>query len=321
MKQRLSGTVYEITDNNGNHCALKVIPVTMEDGTGALPMKERNPISINKYLDELTDEILAEVRVMQKLEDTAGIVNYQEYDVIEEKDSFLRLILIRMDLLHPFNKTLRIKETEFSKEEVVEMGMDLLTALSECRKHNIIHRDIKPSNIFVTQDSRYLLGDFGSARLLEKTMMASHKGTLAYMAPEIAAGQTFNSTVDIYSLGIMMYQLLNNRRLPFLDDTFKFSDIESAVEKRLSGAMLPCPENADEELGKIICKMCAHSPKERYASPEECLQALKNYLNHDNLPAPTGKKRRFPVLCAILLIAVLSGAVVAGILFFKNNSA
>lgn len=150
--------------------------------------------------------------------------------------------------------------------------------------------------------------------------MASHKGTLAYMAPEIAAGQTFNSTVDIYSLGIMMYQLLNNRRLPFLDDTFKFSDIESAVEKRLSGAMLPCPENADEELGKIICKMCAHSPKERYVSPEECLQALKNYLNHDNSQAATGKKRKFPVLCAILLIAVVSGAIVAGILFFKNSS-
>lgn len=182
------------------------------------------------------------------------------------------------------------------------MGMDLLAALSECRKHNIIHRDIKPSNIFVTQNSRYLLGDFGSARLLEKTMMASHKGTLAYMAPEIAAGQTFNSTVDIYSLGIMMYQLLNNRRLPFLDDTFKFSDIESAVEKRLSSATLPCPENADEELGKIICKMCAHSPKERYVSPEECLQALKNYLNHDNSQAATGKKRKFPVLVPFYLL-------------------
>lgn len=87
-----SGTVYEITDHNGNHCALKVIPVTMDDGAGTLPMNEQNPVSINKYLDELTNEILAEVRVMQQLEHTTGIVNYQEYDVIEETDSFLRQI-------------------------------------------------------------------------------------------------------------------------------------------------------------------------------------------------------------------------------------
>lgn len=276
-----SGTVYEIKDNNGNHYALKVILVTLEDDTNTIHLNEQDSIAKKQYLDEMTHEILAEVRVMQKLEDTSGIVPYQEYDVIEVEDLFANFILIKMDLLKPLNKLLRMKESEFSLKEVAVLGVELLTALSECRKYNIIHRDIKPSNIFVTKDNHYLLGDFGSARLLEKTMMASHKGTLCYMAPEIAAGQSFNSTIDIYSLGLMMYQLLNNRKLPFLNDTFKFSEIEEAVEKRLSGALLPYPKNADKKLGEIILKMCAYSPKERYSSPDECKKDLVHYLSNE----------------------------------------
>lgn len=310
-----SGTVYEITDSEGNHCALKIIPITINDGTNSLTLQNQNSISTEAYLEEITSEILSEVRVMQTLEHNGGIVKYHEYDVIEAPDSSSRFILIKMDLLQPLNRTVRIRESEFSEREVVTMGIDLLTSLSECRKHNIIHRDIKPSNIFVTEDNRYLLGDFGSARLLEKTMMASHKGTLAYMAPEIAAGQTFNSTVDIYSLGIMMYQLLNNCRLPFLNDSFKFTDIEAAVEKRLSGALLPCPENADEELGKIIRKMCAYSPKDRYTSPEECLKDLKDYLKYGKSGRKNIIKIKPLAISAILLVLLL----LAGSTFIKTS--
>lgn len=301
-----SGTVYKITDNAGNDCALKVIPITLDDGTNTLATKELDPAFVEAYLEEMTNEILSEVNVMQKLRHNAGIVSYHEYDIIKTPDSSARFLLIKMDLLKPLNKVLRMRDLEFSKKEVAAMGADLLASLSECRKHNIIHRDIKPSNIFVTEDNRYLLGDFGSARLLEKTMMASHKGTLAYMAPEIAAGQTFNSTVDIYSLGIMMYQLLNNRRLPLLNDAFQFADIESAIEKRLSGISLPCPENADRELGKIVCKMCAYSPKDRYTSPEKCLKDLKSYLATGKTGSPFKQKIKLPAICMLVFTLILS---------------
>ncbi|MCM1500951.1 MAG: serine/threonine protein kinase, partial [Clostridium sp.] len=266
-----SGTVYRITDNMGSHFALKVIPITPDDTTGSLSFTDSSPLAEKARLDGITADILSEIKVMQALQNHEGIVACHEYGVLDNADTHTRLIIIRMDLLKPLNRVVRMRETEFTPGEITAMGMDLLTALSECRRHNIIHRDIKPSNIFVTGDNRYLLGDFGSARLLEKTMLASHKGTLAYMAPEIAAGLSFNSTVDIYSLGIVLYQLLNNRRLPFLDASFKFADMEAAIEKRLSGALLPCPENADRELCAIIGKMCAYSPKDRYHSPEECI--------------------------------------------------
>ncbi|MCI8506980.1 MAG: DUF5050 domain-containing protein [Lachnospiraceae bacterium] len=311
-----SGTVYKITDKKESYCALKVIPVTLDDGINPLSFEKQDSLSKEAYLDEITNDILSEVKVMQTLERHEGIIKYQEYDILEMPDSYVRFILIKMELLNPLNKILRMRESEFSNQDTARIGIELLTSLSECRSYNIIHRDIKPSNIFVTNDNRYLLGDFGSARLLEKTMMASHKGTLAYMAPEMAAGQSFNATVDIYSLGLVLYQLLNNRRLPFLDSSFKFADIEISIEKRLSGVSFPYPENADQELGFIICKMCAYSPKDRYSSPEECLADLESYLKHGKIKRKTGKKLKAAIGGAFLLAILLTGI---GIFSFNRN--
>lgn len=311
-----SGTVYKITDKKESYCALKVIPVTLDDGINPLSFEKQDSLSKEAYLDEITNDILSEVKVMQTLERHEGIIKYQEYDILEMPDSYVRFILIKMELLNPLNKILRMRESEFSNQDTARIGIELLTSLSECRSYNIIHRDIKPSNIFVTNDNRYLLGDFGSARLLEKTMMASHKGTLAYMAPEMAAGQSFNATVDIYSLGLVLYQLLNNRRLPFLDSSFKFADIEISIEKRLSGVSFPYPENADQELGFIICKMCAYSPKDRYSSPEECLTDLESYLKHGKIKRKTGNKLKAAIGGAFLLVILLTGI---GIFSFNRN--
>lgn len=311
-----SGIVYKITDNNGSYCALKVIPVTLDDGIPSLSLKKTDPSYYKDCLDEITNDILSEVKLIQALKNHNGIIQYQEYDIVEVPDSYVRYILIKMELLNPLNKILRVREAEFTKQETVRMGIDLLTALSTCQAQNIVHRDIKPSNIFVTDDNHYLLGDFGNARLLEKTMTASHKGTLSYMAPEIAAGQRFNATVDIYSLGLVMYQLLNNRRLPFLGSDFKFADIEHAIEKRLSGALLPYPENADNELGSIICKMCAYSSKDRYTSPKECLTDLEKYLNHNKVKRKTGKKWKTAIGGVFLLFMLL----LAGRYAFFNHS-
>lgn len=311
-----SGTVYKITDKKEGCCALKVIPVTLDDGINPLSFEKQDSLSKEAYLDEITNDILSEVKVMQTLERHEGIIKYQEYDILEMPDSYVRFILIKMELLNPLNKILRMRESEFTNQDTARIGIELLRSLSECRSYNIIHRDIKPSNIFVTNDNRYLLGDFGSARLLEKTMMASHKGTLAYMAPEMAAGQSFNATVDIYSLGLVLYQLLNNRRLPFLDSSFKFADIEISIEKRLSGVSFPYPENADRELGFIICKMCAYSPKDRYSSPEECLADLESYLKHGKIKRKTGKKLKAAIGGAFLLAILLTGI---GIFSFNRN--
>ena len=86
-------------------------------------------------------------------------------------------------------------------------------------RYHVVHRDIKPENIFVSATGDFKLGDFGIARTIEKTTFGmSKKGTYPYMAPEIYQGKESDILVDMYSLGLVMYRMLNDNRLPFFPE-------------------------------------------------------------------------------------------------------
>ncbi len=125
-------------------------------------------------------------------------------------------IYIRMELLTPFNNYVCNKN--LSEKEVIKLGVDICTALELCVRRHIIHRDVKPENIFINQFGDFKLGDFGIARKLGNvTGGLSRKGTYNYMAPEIERSNQYDSTVDLYSLGLVLYRFMNRNRLPFLD--------------------------------------------------------------------------------------------------------
>ena len=108
------------------------------------------------------------------------------------------------------------EEHEITEQTVIKLGTDILTALEVCQKYHVVHRDIKPENIFVSATGDFKLGDFGIARTIEKTTFGmSKKGTYPYMAPEIYQGKESDILVDMYSLGLVMYRMLNDNRLPF----------------------------------------------------------------------------------------------------------
>ena len=175
--------------------------------------------------------------------------------------------------------------------DFLKLGMDICKALEVCSQYNVIHRDIKPDNIFRSDTGDYKLGDFGIARQLEKTMAGlSRKGTFAYMAPEVYHQQSYNETVDIYSLGILLYRLFNNNRTPFLPDypePVTYQDKEAADRIRLSGEDMPDPCNADESLSRVIRKACAYKPVDRYQNAAELysdleyLYDLNGSMDHD----------------------------------------
>ena len=174
-----------------------------------------------------------------------------------------------MELLTPLLKYTR--DHAMKRDDVVRLGIDMCRALELCKRHNIIHRDIKPENIFVSNNGKYKLGDFGIARTVEKTTGGgSKKGMYTYMAPEAYKGLPYGVTVDIYSLGIVLYRYLNNNRAPFLSlppAQISHTDANMALERRMSGEAIPAPENADEQLAEIVLKACAYDPKARYAIP------------------------------------------------------
>ena len=153
-------------------------------------------------------------------------------------------------------------------------------ALIYCHKLNIIHRDVKPENIFVSRFGDFKLGDFGIAREQIHTMSnMSKKGTYSYMAPEIYKGEKYDSSVDIYSLGIVLYKLMNQNRLPFLSldkQLITYRDKESALARRMAGEKIPAPSKASAAFARIILKACAYRPEKRYHDPEEMLQDLES---------------------------------------------
>lgn len=236
--------------------------------------------SVREYYENFVEDIVKEFVLMSKLKGNSNIVSYEDHMVIEHKDQIGWDILIRMELLTPLHDY--IKTIDLKRKDVIQLGIDMCKALELCQKYNIIHRDIKPENIFVSENGDYKLGDFGIARTLEQTSgMLSKKGTQAYMAPEIYREESYGSNVDIYSLGIVMYRLLNENRTPFLPAypaPITHSDREAAIKKRISGAPIPKPTNADGRLAEIVLKACSYDPKERYFSPMEMREELEAIL-------------------------------------------
>ena len=245
--------------------------------------------STREFFENLVEECIQEVSTMEYFRGNSHIVSVEDYKVVEYLDEIGWDICIRMEYLTSF--TDYCAERTLTEKEVIKLGIDLSRALEYCGQLNIIHRDIKPENIFVSRFGDFKLGDFGIARELERTMSGfSKKGTYSYMAPEMYRGDSYDRRADIYSLGIVMYKILNHNRLPFLNlekQFITYRDKENALTRRMSGEALPRPADAGEALGRIICKACACAPEERYQSPQEFREALEDLqAGRRQQPAP-----------------------------------
>ena len=253
------------------------------------------------YFRDYVKDLNREIALMSKLKGHSNIVSYEDHKMFPHEDGVGWDILIRMELLTPITSYLKQNHT-FTRREVIQLGMDLCKALEICQRYNIIHRDIKPANIFISDTEDFKLGDFGVARIASASTGASTRaGTVNYMAPEVFRGEKYTSNVDIYSLGLVMYQLLNNNRMPLYPpypQPITPSSRERAQAQRLSGAALPPPANAEGRLAEIVLKACAPDPAQRYDSPTVMRQALEAirytegeakmiYPEGDTVPVPS----------------------------------
>lgn len=268
------GTVY--------HSALKAITIPktqseleslLDDGMDAT--------GATQYLEQFVEKIVGEFVLMSKLKGNSHIVSYEDHRVIKHKDGIGWDILIRMELLTPLMT--HMKTTSVTKRDVIQLGIDMCRALELCQKYNIIHRDIKPENIFIADSGDFKLGDFGIAKEVEKTQSGLTKtGTQTYMAPEVYKGQPYGSSVDIYSLGIVLYRLLNHNRAPFMPqypEPISYSDRERALIMRMGGHKFPMPSGvADSRLAEIALKACSFKPEDRYSSPTQMREDLEAIL-------------------------------------------
>ena len=228
---------------------------------------------IASYESEIQNYV-QEYKLMKELQGESNIVSCDDFTMVPHEDGIGGDIFIRMELLTSLQQILR--ERSLSEQEIIKLGKDISHALVLCESKNIIHRDIKPANIMVSQFGNYKLGDFGVSKIMDHATFATSMGTPEYQAPEIVHMERYGQAADIYSLGITLYWLLNNRRMPFIDANQQITLVvkNEAMDRRYRGEKLPAPKNGSAKLKKIVLKACEYHPENRYASAQEMYDAL-----------------------------------------------
>lgn len=279
------GTVYEIKHDlikGEERAALKVLSIPRnESEIKSMRAEGQDVESITQTIKDQAGNVEEEYKSMLELEGAPNIVRCNGVYSNAHKDGLGYDIYIMMELLTPLlDQVNNLIETE---SHIVQFGIDMCHALVACEKKGILHRDIKPENVFVSRDGIFKLGDFGVARSLDHTTYATKGvGTAPYMAPEIANGNEYNKQADIYSLGIMLYWLLNKRRTPFLPlppEGIRTSDRENAFRRRCDGEQIPEPVDGSKELKRIVLKACAFNLADRYQSAQDMLEDLQDLMD------------------------------------------
>lgn len=279
------GVVYKAVRRDHNvesYAAIKVISIPSDSSeVDSLRSEGLDMNATRTYLQGVVNDFVSEIQLMESLKGVQNIVSVEDYKVVEKTGEIGWDIYIRMELLTSFNTY--ICDKKLTEEEVIKLGCDICTALEICAKRNIIHRDIKPENIFINDFGDFKLGDFGIARKMENmTSGLSQKGTFNYMAPEVANSSEYDARVDTYSLGIVLYRLLNGNRLPFLDTEKQLlnpNERRNAIDRRIRGEELPTPCDASPAMADLILRSCAYDRNMRFASATEMKQALMSVAN------------------------------------------
>jgi len=217
----------------------------------------------------------------------------------------------------------RLKKGPMEKNEAIDLIIQVTEGLLTAHKKGIVHRDIKPANIFITNECVVKILDFGLAKSLSKdtmTQMGKTMGTIAYMSPEQTKGTTVDYRTDIWSLAVMLYEMLTGK-LPFK------GEYEQAI---LYSILNEDPEplrNIPDELDKIIKKCLAKEPDQRYSLDSDLLRNLVE-VSHSNLAEGNfsisksffkriKSKRIFHL--TILQIGIVFVLLIAAVLYFNKE--
>ncbi len=236
--------------------------------------------TVHKYYGKVVEDIKAELNAGRKLAESgyfAGALDYQ----IETKESGIGYDVY---ILRPFHIPLNelLSHGAITNLRAINLGIDLCDSISACREAGYIFGNIKPENIFLTQSGRFMLGDLGLIPLEDLEYACLPEEYLgSYSAPELSEIMASpNKTMDLYSLGMVLYKIYNGNHDPFEDENTG----EGMADKlRMTGKALPTPIYADYELAGMILKACSFKPEDRYQSPEEFKQAICMYMQRNEI--------------------------------------
>ena len=244
--------------------------------TGAIPTDE----DAKRYYDQMSEDYLAQLKLLDKLSESINLAKFSEYRIIQKEDG----IGFDLYLVSPMRETLEqfLDRTPMLHLTAANLAIDLCSALASLRECGLIHCNIKPSNVYLNEQGHFMLGDLGLYRIVDlKYASVPDRMIGAFSAPELF--DVFSdptSTSDIYSIGLILYNIYNGGHHPFEDEE---NPQKVALERRVKGETLPSPIFADYELTEILLKACAFRPEDRYQTPEELRDAFSQYVERNHL--------------------------------------
>lgn len=225
------------------------------------------------------------------------------------------------------------REIKLPADEALRICELCLEGLIAAQEQGLVHRDIKPGNILLNPDTGHvLLADFGLVKCLRQEASTSHGtlvGTVEYLAPEQARGESVDGRADLYSLGIVLYEMLSGT-LPFLPDSTAITVFRHAYGRPTP--LLEVAPDTPPELAAIVMRMLQADLDTRYQSAAEVLEDLRRFRNHEPIsptpePLPEQTLPAEPEPTSILFqrdlalaIAVTTGLLLAALFVFYSSS-
>lgn len=251
--------------------------------------------------DEVKQRFVHEARSASAL-DHPNICTIHDVDETEDGQLFIAMALYEGRTLYE-----KLADGAFSVDEALDCAVQLADGLAAAHAAGIVHRDVKPANAIITRDGLAKLLDFGLAKVeqLDLTEPGSSMGTIAYMSPEQARGQAVDGRSDVWSLGVVLHEMLSGQA-PFRGSG------EVLVHAILEGPAPPLPSSTPAELVKILDRALAKDREERYPSMQAMLDDLRALRSAQVLAAAgveTPSRRKLGLPVAIAVVALVTAAV------------
>ena len=238
-------------------------------------LKLKRPVALKFLPPELTRDPESKERFIQEAQaasalDHTNICNVHEIDETEDGQIFIVLTYYEGETLKK-----KIRRGALDSDEAIDIAIQLARGLAKAHEKGIVHRDIKPANMVITKDGMVKIVDFGLAKLAGQTDLTragTIVGTVAYMSPEQARGEEVDHRSDIWSLGVVLYEMLTGQ-LPFKSEN-EGGMVHSIFNREPQPITALC-EGVPIQLQQIISRAMAKRPEDRYQRAGDVLVDLK----------------------------------------------
>ncbi len=326
-------SVNQITSPPTHFGNYKIIKEIGQGGMGTVYLAERSDGQFEQMVAiKIVRQIFADSEIIRRFKNERQILAKLQHQniaslldggITESGQPFLAMEYIDGENIADFCKQISIKER-------LKLFLKVCKGVSYAHRNLVIHRDIKPSNIIVNRENEPKLLDFGLAKLSEKNSDATQSGlralTPAYASPEQLKGETITTASDIYSLGVVLYEILTETR-PFETDGKSFDEIvrtvtviEPVLPSKNPQSAFRNPQLLSGDIDNIVAYSLRKEPSRRYESVDQFAKDIENYL--DGLPVIARpntlvyrtekffKRNKVAVVAALLILLSLIGGLI-----------